>query len=213
LFFAFLGPLCASGAEKKPASAKVSDDAVEIAATAYLEKQDIQRLLGAELEDVIAVVEVRIAPKAGSKLAVLRDDFELRSYKNGGRSAPFAPSQIAGSGVLVVSTAGGGTVGAESGGPVWGPPRGGRPRRVGGPSASAGNSAGGGGADASIQNDKTAGRSPLLALLEAKVLPEKQIGEPLTGLLYFYLEGKHKPKDIALVYRGPAGRLTLEFKE
>ncbi len=211
--FALVSALCAIGAEKKPATAYASNDKVEIAATPYLDRQDIKKLMGADLEDVVVVVEVRLTPKAGSKLAVHRDDFELRSYKNGSRNTPFAPSQIAGTGVLVVSSAGGGSASAESGGPVWGPPMGGRPRRLGGPSASVGNSAGNSGADASVQNDKAGGKNPLLTLLEEKVLSEKQISEPLSGLLYFYLEGKHKPKDVALVYTGPAGRLTLEFKD
>ena len=57
------------------------------------------------------------------------------------------------------------------------------------------------------------GTNPLLDTLEDKILPEKQITEPLDGLLYFFLEGKHKAKDIELVYRGPAGRLSLQFKD
>ena len=44
------------------------------------------------------------------------------------------------------------------------------------------------------------------------VLQEKETTEALKGLLYFPIEGKHKIKDFALLYRGPAGRLDLEFK-
>jgi hypothetical protein len=52
----------------------------------------------------------------------------------------------------------------------------------------------------------------LLAVLKEKVLAEQEITEPLSGLLYFLLEGKHRPKDLELMYKGPAGRLSLRFK-
>jgi hypothetical protein len=212
---AVLGILAAAalqGADKKPAEGKASNDAVEITARAYTDQQDIKRLLGSELEETIAVVEVRLAPKPGTKLAVVRDDFELRSYKNGQRSTPFAPSQIAGSGTLVISSRGGGTgMSSQGNGPVWGPPMGGRPRRLGGEGGGVGNT------DSTTQAAAEAGRdrsdNPMLEVLEEKVLPEKEITEPLTGLLYFFLGAKHKPKDIELFYRGPAGRLSLRFKE
>jgi hypothetical protein len=144
-------------------------------------------------------------------LKVFRDDFELRSYKNGQRSTPFAPSQIAGSSALVISTRGGAGMATQDSGPVWGPPMGGRPRRIGGEGTSIGNT--GTSTEASVQAGSKGGDKPLLAILEERVLPEKEISEPLAGLLYFYLEGKHKPKDVEFFYRGPAGKLSLKFKE
>jgi hypothetical protein len=199
-------------AEKKPAEGKASNDAVEITARAYTEKQDIKRVLGSELEDSIAVVEVRLVPKPGTKLEVLRDQFELRSYKNGQRSTPFAPSQIAGASVLVISSvSGGGGMSSQGNGPVWGPPMGGRPQRVGGEGGGIGNTDST--TQATAQPGKDGSGNPMLDLLEEKVLPEKEIGEPLTGLLYFFLGTRHKPKDIELFYRGPAGKLSLRFKE
>ena len=202
------------GAEKKPAEGNASNDAVAITAKPHLDKQDIKQLLGAELEDTIVVFEIRLVPKPGTKLVVSRDDFELRSDKNGQRSTPFAPSQIAGSSVLIISsTGGGGGMGSQGNGPVWGPPTGGRPRRIGGDGAAVGNSGSEGGSQATVQTGGKVKEDPLLALLEAKVLPEKEITEPLSGLLYFFLEGKHKPKDVELFYRGPAGKLSLRFKE
>jgi hypothetical protein len=210
-----LGVVAASilpAAEKKPAEGKASNDAVEITARAYTDKQDIKRVLGSELEDTIAVVEVRLVPKPGTKLVVVRDDFELRSYKNGQRSTPFEPSQIAGSGMLVISSTGGGSgMSSQGNGPVWGPPMGGRPQRLGGEGGGVGNT------DSTTQAAAEAGKdrseNPMLELLEEKVLPEKEITGPLTGLLYFFLGAKHKPKDIELFYRGPAGKLSLRFKE
>lgn len=209
---AVLACLSLQGADKKPAEGNASNDEVTITARAYLDKDGIKRLLGSELEESIAVVEVRLVPKAGTRLAVVRDDFELRSYKNGQRSTPFAPSQIAGSSVLTISSrGGGGGMSSQGNGPVWGPPMGGRPKRLGGEGGGIGNT------DSTTQAVAEAGKdssgNPMLATLEEKVLPEKEISEPVSGLLYFYLGSRHKPKDVELFYRGPAGKLSLRFKD
>ncbi|MCX6636622.1 MAG: hypothetical protein NT090_16295, partial [Acidobacteria bacterium] len=88
---------------------------------------------------------------------------------------------------------------------------GGRPRRMGGDGGAVGNVS-----DEKVQSsinscDKDK-ENPLLAKLKQKMLPAKQGTEPISGLLYFSLEGKHKPKDLELVYRGPAGKLSIRFK-
>ncbi|MFB3778307.1 MAG: hypothetical protein ACE141_11870 [Bryobacteraceae bacterium] len=200
------------GAERRPAEGTASNDEVAITARAYLEKDAIQRLLGSELEESIAVVEVRLVPKAGTKLAVLRDDFELRSYKNGQRSTPFAPSQIAGPSVLTISSrGGGGGMSSQGNGPVWGPPMGGRPKRLGGEGGGVGNTDST--SRAVAETGKASSGNPLLDTLEEKVLPEGEISEPTGGLLYFFLGSRHKPKDVELFYRGPAGKLSLRFKD
>jgi hypothetical protein len=93
----------ASGADKKPAAGRASNSVAEITATVFLDREQVRRVVGAELEHTIAVAEVRLSPRPGVKLKVVRDDFELWSGKNGGRSTPFAPTQIAGPAVLVVS--------------------------------------------------------------------------------------------------------------
>jgi hypothetical protein len=67
-------------------------------------------------------------------------------------------------------------------------------------------------AKATVDDGGKAKEDPVLAVLKAKVLEEKEISAPASGLLYFSLEGKHKPKDLSLMYSGPAGRLILEFR-
>jgi len=52
----------------------------------------------------------------------------------------------------------------------------------------------------------------LQKILESKVLPDTETKEPVEGLLYFLLDGKNKPKDLGLLYKGPAGRLSMDFK-
>ncbi len=206
----FLLPLVAAD-KKAPPEPRASNAAVEITARANLEKVAIRQALGAELEAGFVVLEVRVAPQGGKKLLVTRDDFTLLSSKDGQKCGAFAPSQIAGSGVLVVSTSGrGGGLAAENGGPAWGGVFG-RPSRMPGEGAAIGNTSQGE-AQASVQATQHDKENPLLAALKQKALPEKETEQPLSGLLYFFLEGKHKLKDLELLYRGPAGKLSLSFQ-
>jgi hypothetical protein len=204
----------AAGADKAPPSGKASGERIEIEAVVYAGKAAVRELIGAEL-DGIAVVQLRVVPRGDEALAVGPDDFLLRSDRDGQRSLPFAPSQIAGNAALVVATGSsgrGGYVGQENG-PIWGgaPGTGGRPRRMGGDGGAVGNVS-----DEKVQSSINSGdkekENPLLAKLKQKMLPAKQGTDPVSGLLYFSLEGKHKPKDLELVYRGPAGKLSIRFK-
>ena len=210
------GLLTAADKKDKIATAGYSNDDIEVAATVYVDKTDIRALLGADPAADIAVVELKIAPKGEKKPKIYRDDFILLSHKDGQRSGPFDPAQIAGRGALVVSQTsrgGGGIMGQESG-PVWGgiPGTGGRPSRMPGSGGAIGNVP----EPATTQTEmKSAGQekeNPLLATLKKKGLPEKELEEPISGLLYFPLEGKHKPKDLSILYKGPAGRFTISFQ-
>ncbi|MCS6954089.1 MAG: hypothetical protein NZM33_14665 [Bryobacteraceae bacterium] len=196
------------------ATGKASNEVLVIEATAYCDRASIKRVIGAEVPENIVVLAVRLAPKGDKPLLVSRDDFVLRSDKDGQRSQPFAPSQIAGSGVLVISQrGGGGAILSEEQGPIIGGwPGGGRPRRLGGEGTTFGN-VGEASPQATLHSSSTDKKSPLLALLEEKVLPEKEASEPLWGLLYFPLEGKHKPKQLELLYNGPAGKLSIRFQQ
>jgi hypothetical protein len=96
---------------------------------------------------------------------------------------------------------------------VWGG-IGGAPRRLPGSGGGLGNSGGveGGTAEAKMDPEKGAKENPMLEILKQKILPEGKITQPAEGLLYFTLSGKLKPKDVSLLYKGPAGRLTMDFK-
>jgi len=218
LRFATVVCLClfAMAAEKKPLPAgQTSNDNVELKAVAYLDKESIRQVLGAELEAGIIVIEVRLKPPAEQKLVIVRDDFMLRSDKDGQKSQPFLPSQIAGSGFLMVTSKGGGGAGimGENPGPVWGG-IGGRPRRMGGDGGALGNASESSAQATVAEGAKDSKETPLLAALKEKILPEKETTtEPVSGLLYFLLEGKHKPKDLELLYRGAAGKLSLRFRQ
>ena len=61
-------------------------------------------------------------------------------------------------------------------------------------------------------DNKSKGNGTLLEILKAKQLPDKESTQPVEGFLYFPLDGKHKLKNLAVLYRGPAGKLDLEFE-
>lgn len=202
--------LCAA-ADKLPAG-RASNDQIEIAATLHNGKDAVREVVGSDLGGDIVVVAVTVTPKGGKPLAVSPDDFILRSDKDGQRAGPFAPSQIAGKGALVVSSrGGGGGMMMDEAGPVWGGTMG-RPRRLGGEGAAMGNTATVETA-ASIHTSDKEKEDPVLATLKAKVFPAKETAEPVSGLLYFLMEGKHKTKQFEMYYKGPAGNLSLRFRD
>ncbi len=219
LWFALLAAALAIAADKKsqPKPLPVgqsSNESVGLTATLYDDKEALQKLVGSDLEGAVAVIEVRLTPRSDDALAISRDDFLLRSEKDGQRSQPFAPSQIAGNAALVVSSRAGesGAVMSNPNGPIWGGMGGGRPRRLPGNGTGAGNAPGESSAQANVQDKPAEKDNPLLATLKEKVLPEKKTTDPISGLLYFQLEGKHKPKDLVLEYKTPAGKLIVRFK-
>lgn len=212
-FILWLGIVSAlHGAPKKEVVARAGNDTVEITATALADRESIKQALTSDLGGYFVVVDVRLAPK-GEKITVRRDDFLLRTDRDGEKARPFAPSQIAGKGALVVSqTGGGGGIMGDSGGPVWGgyPGTMGRPSRIGG-------DGGGIGSTSEISNQasvQSGGKkeSPLMQVLTEKVLPEKDTDQPVSGLLYFSMEPKQKLKDLELIYTTESGKLSLRFR-
>jgi hypothetical protein len=201
-------------ARKQPSQAEAANDKLQISATLLLDRESIQQELGSDLDGYFIVLKMQLTPNGTEPLALSLDDFLLRSFKDGQKCAPYAPSQIAGRATLVVNTRteGGGPM-AEDRGPVWGgiPGTGGRPERMSDGVPGMGNAPGQTRAQAKIIRGDKDKPNPLLAVLKEKVLQEGEISKPVSGLLYFSLEGKHKPKDLKLEYRGPAGPLNLQF--
>jgi hypothetical protein len=197
------------GADKKVPLKSAENGSVEITATAFADRESVKQVLGSELGGHYIVVEVRLTPKDAAKVAVHLDDFTLRTDKDGERTTPFAPSQIAGKGALVVSTgstSGGGTVMSGGGGPPGMDPYGG----LGGGMIGGGGSAGATEARATMRSGSKDKTDPMLEVLKEKVLPEKETEAPVSGLLYFPME-KQKLKDLELIYTTPEGKLHLRF--
>lgn len=203
-------------ADKQSEPAKAGNELADIAGTALVGREPVKSALGIDPDVEMIAIEVRLRPKTDVSLAIRRDDFLLISRKDGQRSTAMHPSQIAGSGSLSVQTrapgASGGMVGPRRG-PIWGgmPGTGDRPRRIGGdndiPSGIAD-----GETRATISESKAAD-SPLLSALRQKELPQTSTADPLSGMLYFIFEGKHKLKDLELTWKTSAGNLILDFQK
>jgi hypothetical protein len=210
--------LCSTAGDKKVRpTGEAGNDNVDIYATPLLEKDQIKTALGVDLPPGIIAVQVKIVPRGDDPLSISRDDFEIISHKDGQRSGPFVPSQIAGKATMVISTVtrDNGAYAGNPNGPVWGgiPGTWGRPQQMPGNGGAIGS--GGGGvteAEAKTTTDNSKEKdSPLLTALNQKMLADKETKEALSGYLYFPLDGKVKLKDIELIYKGPAGRLIVPF--
>jgi hypothetical protein len=192
-------------AAKKVVSPNTSagNEQVDIVATISLGEEEVTQKLGADPGKGIALVQVRVIPKTDKPVEVSPDDFILLAHDDGERSKPFEPSELAGQGALVVSNSADGTKVKNTSSTIG-----------------FGGIMGGGGSPgnpkvttlSSKMDTKSQGNSSLLQVLKAKQLPQKESTDPVEGFLYFPLDGKHKLKNLAILYRGPAGKLDLEFE-
>lgn len=200
-----------------PSKGEGADKFARVQATLHLDKADIAQAVGGELDAGILVIDVTITPAEGKTLSIRHDDFLLRSDRSGERSTPYSPSQIAGSSVMRISSRAlgpGGTY-TQNRGPVWGGMGGGMPRTMPGQGPQTMGTGTSQATEATASVDEGSGKqqeNPLLAKLKEKILPEKDITAPLTGQLYFLMEGKQKVKDLELLYKTEAGRVSVRFK-
>jgi hypothetical protein len=177
-------------AENKPLPNQAGNDDVDLAGAVVIERPQIQQELGMDMGAGYMLVRIKVTPKGDAALRVGPDDFTLLSRKDGDRSPALDPQQIAGTGgALIVKPAAQqpGGDGTRTNGPIWG---GVTPKA-------------GGAKD---------GDSRLLGVLKEKALQDQETKKPVEGLLYFALDGKLKPKDVSLIYKGPAGKLVIDFK-
>lgn len=188
-----------AGKPKTTGPFKNENQSVEISATIILDRDEIKQLVGSDLDGHYILVNVTVTPKYGKEVEVRRDDFILKTNKDGERSIPYVGSQIAGKGALVVTQkAGQGTSGGpQFGGYGYGGGVGGGPSQITE-------------AEAKI-NSGAKGDAPLVKALDDKLLPDKKTEAPVSGLLYFPLE-KQKQKDLELYYNTPDGRLSIRFR-
>ncbi|HLY20773.1 MAG TPA: hypothetical protein VKR61_26280 [Bryobacteraceae bacterium] len=197
----------------KPAETRGENESVVITATLYEKPEAIKEVLGSDLDGHYIVVSVEVTPRFGKSVALTRDDFLLKTDKDGERSGPFAPSQIAGRGAMVVRQTGGSgaTPMHDNPGPIIGGwPGGGPPARLGG------NGVGSAGApDAAEAKTRTGSQekeNPLLAVLKQKELPETKTDKPVSGLLYFPME-KQKAKNLELRYDMQGDKIVMRFRQ
>jgi hypothetical protein len=199
-FLLFASLLCFAG-DRKQLPGQAGNDDVDLEGSVILGHDEVTSAVGGDIGEGYVVVRMKVTPKGDKPLRIGPDDFTMISRKDGQRSMALAPSEIAGKGALVVKrgTADGGKTGLYAGG-------------IGG---GLGSSPGTVQRDVikGTQIDDNAKANPALASLTEKVLPDKESKTPVEGLLYFSINGKLKPKDIGLVYKGAAGKLIMEFEK
>ncbi len=211
-------PVLILAAEHQRGPVTQGNDIVQITAEPVLDQSEVTKLLSADPGYPLIVVQVKFAPKAENKVQIWHDDFTLISARDGQRSQPLEPGQLAGKGSIAVSQqrrALGGTMG-DSRGPVWGgiPGTGGSPQRMPGQGAGGVGNATSSTTETSAKVNNGSGEkdNPLLNVLKAKILPEVETNDSVSGLLYFLIDGKlPKAKDLTLIYKSPAGRVIIEF--
>lgn len=203
----------AAGKDMKPAEARGENESVVITATLYSTPEAVKQILGSDLGGHYIVVALKVTPRFGKEVVLSRDEFILKTDKDGEKTAPFAPSEIAGRGAMVISQVAGGPrypVPGSDNGPVWGGPVPGgmppplRPREVGAGSSQAE------GADARVHSGVRQKEDPLEKTLKQKELPESKTDQPVSGLLYFPLE-KQKVKDLELRYNPSDDKIVMRF--
>jgi hypothetical protein len=176
----------ASAADLKSLPNQAGNGNIDLAGTVYIDSKDIQQVLGITLDPGYIVVRIKVEPRMLGAIRISADDFTLVSRKDGERSEALAPNQIGGPANLILKskTSHDGSAGVSSTSVNVAP-----------------------------ANSKAApSEGPSTKLLESKMLRDVETKEPVEGLLYFLLEGKNKPKDLGLLYKGPAGHLAMDFK-
>jgi hypothetical protein len=207
LLIAFLTTLLLFAAPKKNTGrARGENQDLTLDVTLYIDADAVKEVLGNDLDGHFIVAQVQVEPKFGKEITIDRDDFMLRTDKDGDRTKPMAPSQIAGRGSLIIT-------------PTQGPSSEGAERSRGWSIGGIGMGGGGVGAggDADTNNVKATMEkgsdkdSPLKKVLDEKVLPEKKTSTPISGFLYFPME-KQKLKDLEIYYGTKESRISLRFK-
>ena len=190
-------------AEKKVVSptTSASNDQIDVVATIFLSQEEIAQKIGRLTRQRRCTLDVRVTPKTDKPVQLAPEDFVLLAYDDGERSKPFEPAELAGDGALVVKTSPDGKVSRTSGFGGMGP---------------IGMGSGPGVKKADTLNAKmdttNEGGKRLLEHLKAKQFPRKETADPVEGYLYFPLDGKHKLKNLAVLYRGETGKLRLVFQ-
>lgn len=169
---------------------QAGNDNIDLTATVILDAAAIQQELGASLGPGYVVARVKAMPKTGDPMRIGPDDFVLISRKNGDRADALSPELITSRSALTLQR----DKRSRDWGQQW-------------------NQPGFTGTGTLKQEKAGPDDAPLLAALKAKMLPDKDTKEAVEGLVYFSFDStKLKTKDVALIYKGKGGHLTIEFK-
>lgn len=190
---------------------------VEFRARLIQEPEQIEALLGNDLDKEFMLVEIELKPFYGRKLKLDRNDFTLRSRADNESSHAQSPSLIAGSAVFSLETkrTGGGGVFGQSNDPliIGGVPgTGSTPRRVDRVPNVVGN-AGTGTAETTVTQTESAVSETLEGRLARLELPFEETDQDIRGYLYFQVDPKHKLKRLVFYYDGVHGEFQHQFEK
>jgi hypothetical protein len=170
-------------ADKKSPTGSGEDESVALSAT-ILSPDQVREAVGTSFDNDFTVLEIHLTPKGGKPYTVHLEDFILRSEATGDHSGPFVASQIAGAGALNIERKYGNRENPDSPRPLES-------------------------TKLEMKDDEKA--NPALDALKKKILAEKVVSGPVSGLLFFPLS-KEKPKHLVLSYKSPQSHLRLSFK-
>jgi len=182
------------------ATARGENEDVVITATLHIDPEDIKEMIGDDLGGHYIVAEIKFEPKYTKDVVLDRDDFLLRTDKDGDKATPYSGSQIAGKGALII-----GTVDKNQGvaSPGW--------TGIHAPVVKGGGASTHKDGEPAAKAAADTGDTSLQKKLDSKILPEGKTDKPVSGLLYFPME-KQKMKDLELYYGGKQNRVTMRFK-
>ena len=170
-------------ADLRAPQGQVENDGVLLTAT-LVSNEQLRGWFSTDFGGHFTVLEVRLVPKSGKPLEIRMDDFLLRSNSDLSHSGPLVAAQVADTGGLSVKQ----TFAARS--------------NEQSPQLLTGSK---------VELKQGTANAEQLTLLKQKILAEKMVAEAASGLLFFPLE-REKPKNLALVYATPAGKIRLQFK-
>jgi hypothetical protein len=178
-------------ADKKAFPGQAGNDNLELTAAVMIEATEIRQEVGSDLGPGYVVVRVKATNKTDEAMRVGPDDFTLVSRKDGDRADALEPGQLAGGSALIVKR--------DHTGRDW---------------AQQTNQPGFTGVAGMSKSGKPMDQA-LLGTLKAKEMADAETkpNGSVEGLLYFSMDNaKTKSKNLALLYKGQGGHLTVEFK-
>lgn len=192
--------------------ARSSNKVMEMRATLVQDREAMEQRLEGKLPPGLVIVEVLAQTLEDKPIEINLDDFQMVSARDGQKSTPYSAEQLAGgSAMVILNTTGRNRAPvAATRDPV---------RLPGGAGVGMGQRQGIGNAgtapSGTVEGEmrKTAGDSKLVETLKKEILPTRVDVNGVKGLLFFPIEGKYKPKDITILYRGREGRITMDFGE
>jgi hypothetical protein len=182
------------------ATARGENEDVVVTATLHLDPEDVKEMIGDDLGGHYIVAEIKFEPKYGKDLVLDRDDFLLRTDKDGEKATPYSGSQIAGKGALII-----GTVDKNQGvaSPGW--------TGIKAPVVKGGGASKPKDGEPAAKSPADASDTGLQKALDSRILPEGKTDKTVSGLLYFPME-KQKMKDLELYYGDKEHRISMRFK-